>query len=162
MGARGAAINTAAWIHLQEQNISVFTFSRGNDTSLSLPTFYGLFFADGRPKPVAQAFALWWKMSAYPRRRQTTLSAGSRLHVLCGGYAAGELALLIANPSSAAVSWRVENSAPGTDVTTLQEINPADGSVRRSTLSILAAEIPGYSVQPVEVKASGPPASRAF
>jgi|GEM_PF-960940 len=162
MGARGAAINTAAWIHLQEQNVAVSTFYRGNDTSLSLPTFYGLFFADGRPKPVAEAFALWSKMSTYSRRRQTTLIGTSELRVLCGSNAAGELALLIANPSSAAVSWRVEDTATGAGVISLQEINPSDGSLRRSTLSALAAEIPGYSVQLVEVKASAPPVLRVF
>jgi len=81
---------------------------------------------------------------------------------LCGNNAAGDMALLIANPSSAAASWRVEDSAAGAGVISLQEINPADSSVRRSTLSTLAAEIPGYSVQLVEMKASATPALRVF
>ncbi|MCX8069461.1 MAG: hypothetical protein N2738_03045, partial [Thermodesulfovibrionales bacterium] len=57
--AKGAAINTGAWIVMQGQGIKVATFYRGNDTSLNLPTFYGMFFADGRPKKTALAFKLW-------------------------------------------------------------------------------------------------------
>jgi len=56
---------TAAWIGLQEQGVDVSLFYRGTDPSLDLPTFYGLFFADGRPKRIAMA---------------VTSSPGARVH----------------------------------------------------------------------------------
>ncbi len=161
VGARGAAINTAAWIRLQEQNVAAAAFYRGNDTSLSLPTFYGLFYADGRPKPLALAFALWSKMSAYSRRLRVA-AGGGELAVLCGRNQAGDVALLIANPAATAVSWRVEGLSPGAGPIFLHEMMPADGSLRRSTLLSLAAEIPGPSVQLVEITSLAASPLRVF
>ncbi len=162
IGARGAALNTAAWIQLQDHKVAVSAFYRGNDTSPALPTFYGLFFADGRPKPAAEAFALWAKMSAYSRRVEASLTGAGQLHVLGGRKAAGELALLLANPASVATPWRVEGSSGPVGVITLHEISPDSNSVRRANLSSLAAEIPGHSVQLIEVKNLAASAVRAF
>lgn len=96
-GGRGATVLTAAWIGLQDSNVEVSTFYRGTDTSSNLETFYGMFYADGRPKHIALAFSLWSKIVAYPRRMATSVSADATLRLLAGQDAAGKVALLIAN-----------------------------------------------------------------
>lgn len=158
-GARGAAINTAAWIHLQELGIAFSAFYRGNDTSPDLPTFFGLFFAGGRPKPVAHAFRLWSEMTAYAQRLQTKTSGGD-LRVLGGRNPAGEIALLMANTAPGAVSFRVEGLPAGPGTLTVEEINPADPLPRHRSWNLPAGTIPGHSVQLVQWKraASSPQA----
>jgi len=100
-GARGAAILSACWIELQNQNdLEVSTFYRGTDTDIKAPTFYGLFYADGRPKSIASAFSLWSKMSGYAKRLDLETPQSSPLYVLAGRNGAGQTALLIANPGS--------------------------------------------------------------
>lgn len=68
--ARGAALMTGAWIGLQDGEVDLSTFFRGQDTSPSLPTFYGMFFANGSYKKVAYAFKSWSWLRRYPVRIQ--------------------------------------------------------------------------------------------
>jgi hypothetical protein len=66
-GGKGAAILTAAWISLQCNGVDESTFYRGPDPDTRVPTFYGLFYADGSPKRSALAFSLWSKMASENR-----------------------------------------------------------------------------------------------
>lgn len=68
MGSLGASRLTAAWIALQDAPLDRAFFYRGNDTSPDLPTFYGLYFAGGQPKPIGRAFALWGELTRCPKR----------------------------------------------------------------------------------------------
>jgi len=98
-GSKGAAILSAAWIELQQQNdLEVSTFYRGGDTDIRAPTFYGLFYADGRPKSIASAFSLWSKMTGYSNRLAVNIPQNTALWALAGINDAGQTALLIANP----------------------------------------------------------------
>ncbi|HFD39454.1 MAG TPA: hypothetical protein ENJ31_06350, partial [Anaerolineae bacterium] len=65
---KGASLLSAAWIVLQEEGVDVSTIFRGTDTSIDVPAFYGIFYADGRPKHPALAFSLWARMAAHPQR----------------------------------------------------------------------------------------------
>lgn len=150
-GARGVAINTAAWIHLQELGVAFSAFYRGNDTSPALPTFFGLFLADGRPKPVANTFRLWSKMTSYPQRLHTKMSR-SDLRVLGGSNRSGEVALLIANTAPEPVSLRIEGLPVGSGALTVEEINPTDPLPQQRIWNVPDGAIPGYSVQLVEWK----------
>jgi xylan 1,4-beta-xylosidase len=68
LSSLGASRLTGAWIAMQEAGLDMAFFYRGNDTSPDLPTFYGMFFADGREKPVARAFQLWSEMTKCDRK----------------------------------------------------------------------------------------------
>jgi hypothetical protein len=80
-------------------------FYRGADPAPDVPTFYGLFYADGRPKKMALAFSLWALLAAHPVRREVTGQAASPLSVLAGSDDRGEIAVLIANASQDDASW---------------------------------------------------------
>lgn len=114
----GAAINTAGWIALQENGVTEATFYRGNDPNLDLPQFYGLFYADGRPKKVALAFRLWSEtVAACTDRLAVTVVDGSApaLRLLAGRAVSGApLVFLAANPGDAAVAWAAEMPWGGT------------------------------------------------
>ena len=97
-GGKGAAILTAAWMALQQHEIEVATLYRGTDPSLDLPTFYGIFYADGSPKRIALAFSLWAKLAQHPLRLDVAASAETPLRVICGKNEAGGKALLMVNP----------------------------------------------------------------
>lgn len=78
-------------------------FYCGNDNAPDLPTFYGVFFADGRPKKIALAFCLWSEFSHYPQRRAVAFAPEIRgLWALAGQNAQGNVAILIANSTETA------------------------------------------------------------
>jgi hypothetical protein len=104
-GAMGASLMTAAWISMQDGGVEESCFYRGADPALDVPTFYGLFYADGRPKKMALAFSLWARLAAHPVRREVTGQVGSPLSVLAGSDDRGEIAVLIANASEEDASW---------------------------------------------------------
>ena len=99
-GGRGAAILTAAWIAMQENDVAVSTFYRGPDPAMDAPTVYGMFYANGQPKRVALAFSLWARLVAHPHRVTVASTPGAALWMLAGRDDVGEIALLIANPTS--------------------------------------------------------------
>lgn len=155
-GAKGAALMSAAWIGLQQQGVAAAAFYRGNDPSLNAPTWYGIFYADGRPKPVGLAFGLWSQMAAHPLRYDLAVgnAASASLVVLASHNASSEIALLIVNPTSAALSWQLVLPAPsGASLTaTLQQISGAAQSIETSTLSGLSSEIGSFTTQLVLLK----------
>ncbi|MBP7867129.1 MAG: hypothetical protein KA419_14425 [Acidobacteria bacterium] len=114
----GAAINTAGWIALQENGVTEATFYRGNDPNIALPQFYGLFYADGRPKKIALAFRLWSEtVAACTDRLAVSVVDGSApaFRLLAGRAATGApLVFLAANPGDAAVDWAAEPPWGGT------------------------------------------------
>ncbi len=73
----GAALMTGAWIGLQDADVDVSLFYRGQDSSMDLPTFYGLMYADGTYKKMGYAFKTWSWVSQYPQRIQLEEDADS-------------------------------------------------------------------------------------
>ncbi len=106
-GGRGAAILTAAWIAMQDHGVAVATLYRGPDPDMNAPTFYGIFYANGAPKRIALAFSLWAQLAAHPQRLQASSAPEKGLWLLAGQNDAGEIALLIANPTQASIRYVV-------------------------------------------------------
>jgi hypothetical protein len=104
LGGRGAAILTAAWIAMQQYGVTESMVYRGPDPDINASTFYGMFYADGRPKRAALSFSLWAELTRHPQAIAVTLSAQSGLWVLAGQDSNGEIALLLANPTDQPVT----------------------------------------------------------
>ncbi|NOY98871.1 MAG: alpha/beta hydrolase fold domain-containing protein [Chloroflexi bacterium] len=154
--AQGAAILSAAWIGLQEQGVDVSTFYRGPDPDINAPHFYGMFYADGRPKPIALAFSLWAELTRYPQRAALTASADSGLWTLAAQNGNGETAILIANPDEQGLTYRIvlpDGSAAR--AATVKMVSEASEGMQEFQAGDVI-EIPGYSTQLV-ILANVPP-----
>jgi xylan 1,4-beta-xylosidase len=158
-GALGATLLTAAWIKLQspEAAVDVALFYRGNDTSISLPTFFGLYKADGEPKKIARAFALWSALCTYPALVQSAaLAAGggaSPLWALAGRKDANQ-ALLVANPGTAATTYSLgfsDGSYPHNYAMTLREMSELDEGVTSNPTDGILITIAPNTVQLIEI-----------
>lgn len=155
-GAKGAAIMTAAWIGLQQQGVDASTFYRGTDPSVALPTFYGLFYANGRPKPVALAFSLWSQMAAHSQQLDVAISPSNPgLWTLAGQNAEGEIALLIANATAASTSMSLafSDSRNGPDYNlTVRTVSDASDEIETSAPESNVIAIGAYTVQLVIIR----------
>jgi len=148
-GAKGAAILSACWIELQQQNdLEVSTFYRGPDPDIKAPTFYGLFYADGRPKSIASAFSLWSRMAGYAQRLDTQMPQSSPLYVMAGRNGAGQTALLIANPGSETITPLI-NFSDGRQIKqlSLYRVSGSDQRVQTVSPADAVMEIGAESVQ---------------
>ena len=97
----------------------VSTFYRGNDTSIELLTFHGIFQADGTPKKTALAFDLWSDVAAHPDQRELAITNGTSgdLWAVVGEAPAGNIAVLVSNLDEAATHYEVSfDSATGLDI----------------------------------------------
>jgi hypothetical protein len=109
LGDKAAPYATAIWIALQRAGVDAAFLYRGTDTSIRLPSFFGLFKADGREKPAAKAFKLWSAMTGCASRLSVRTglsliddeprpSGGlSPLWVLAGREPGGACLVLLAN-----------------------------------------------------------------
>lgn len=111
-GMLGASILTAAWIRLQEERVDVSMFYRGNDTSMKLVTFYGMLYANGERKRIADAFSLWSRLVEYSHRLDLEIDGvtgtAASLVALAGRRADGSRAILLANPGPASIRVRLD------------------------------------------------------
>lgn len=144
-GSKGAAILTAAWIAMQKSGIDVSTFYRGPDPDINVKTFYGMFFADGRPKKIALAFSLWAKIADHSVRRAISTKPESDLWFLAGQNESGEIALLVTNPTSRAVRYTI--SGVGNRQFTLLQVNDSFEQVQSMKIEGQTIEIGGESIQ---------------
>ena len=104
--AQGAAINTTAWINLQQQGVTQSYFYRANNPSLIDPEKYGLFTTDGIPTKTGLAFSLWSEFATYSDRIDPLASATvSGLKALAAQRADGQIAVLVANSGTASKKW---------------------------------------------------------
>ena len=149
VGGKGAAILTAAWIAMQENGVAEAAFYRGPDPAMDAPTFYGMFFANGQPKPVALAFSLWARLAAHPQRLAVSSAPHGMLRLLAGQNQAGEIALLIANPTDMPVKYTIS----GVDARRLAlfQVSDASEQVQSLTLTGNVMGIGGNSVQMVAI-----------
>lgn len=152
LGGRGSAVLTAAWITLQEQGIAQAFFYRGTDSNAADPTWYGLFYADGRPKRIALAFSLWAELVDHPDKLQliTTPDNSSEkgLWLLAGQNERGEVALLLANPNDKATNWQlalVDEKKAG--ALTVKQISDASEEIQIFRSAEPVVEIGPHTVQ---------------
>jgi xylan 1,4-beta-xylosidase len=147
-GSKGAAILTAAWIGLQKNGIDVSTFYRGPDPDIKAPTFYGMFYADGKPKHIALAFSLWSKMTQYPGELAINNSTNALPWVLAGQDTSGKMAILIANTEDKSMTAGIE-FADGSEAgkMSLYRVSDSSNSVEEGNLDNPVLEIKSNTVQ---------------
>lgn len=149
VGGKGAAILTAAWIAMQENGVAEAAFYRGPDPAMDAPTFYGMFFANGQPKRVALAFSLWAKMAAHPQRLAVSSTPAGALRLLAGQDRAGEIALLIANPTDMPVRYTI--SGAGVHRLALSQVSDTSEQVQLLTVTGNVIEVGSNTVQMVVI-----------
>ncbi len=100
-GSPGSAILTASWISLQNSGVDQAFLYRGNDPSITFPEFYGIFYADGRPKKAALAFSLWSAVSGYQNRLSLQMNENKEgVFALAGREDDGNIGVLISNTNN--------------------------------------------------------------
>lgn len=156
---KGAALASAFWIELQNNRTDVSTFFRGNDTSMNLVTFYGLYQADGAPKKVADAFSLWSRLCQYPVKLKITGSSASgspQLYLLGGQKNDKEPAVLIVNPSDEETTYSLQYAGTGTfdmdkAVIRINQVNDDHSGIYRYDGAKEINRIAGRTVQLVQL-----------
>lgn len=102
---KGAALLTGGWIALQQRDdIEQTLLYRGTDPDVNVPSFYGIYTADGKPKKIALAFDLWHDMTAYTQRL-TTGGSLAGMYVLAAENSGSARAILVANTNDSAKTW---------------------------------------------------------
>lgn len=151
LGGKGAAILTAGWIGLQEQGVASASFYRGPDPDINAPTFYGLFYADGRPKRNALAFSLWAKTARHPDRLEVhseTAASSAPLSALAGRAPDGEVALLVANPTSQPSTYKVSMAdGRAASCLTVEEVSDASEAISLRAVVGDTVSIAAYATQ---------------
>ena len=148
-GGKGAAILTAAWIAMQDNGVAVSTFYRGSDPDMDAVEFYGIFYANGKPKRIALAFSLWAQLVAHPQRLTVSAVPDTALWMLAGQNDAGETALLIANPTTVPVRYMV--AGVESRRCTLLQVSDASEQVQALDVAGCVIEIGGETVQLVTI-----------
>jgi hypothetical protein len=154
--APGAAVNAAAWMAMQTENVELATFYRGPDPNIRSPYFYGLFYADGQPKAVALAAKLHNQLAGYSNRLTVALD-DSRIWALAG-RTGNDFALLVSNPSTNSISWDLSLSDGRTPLnSTLVDIVPTSTNslvrtvvyyaLRTNSLPSGSIALPAWGVQ---------------
>lgn len=156
--ARGAAVNTATWIHLQEQGVNQAFFYHSSDVAPIDGKLYGLFAIDGSPKRVALAFSLWNEALGYGSRLPVTLSgaSASSLKAMALQRSDGALAVLVANTGSTSVRWTAalpDARSLSQYPLTLKNLDDSDPMLKVSTPSSTEFDLAGGTVQMLQVHA---------
>ncbi|MCM8757098.1 MAG: hypothetical protein NC823_01285, partial [Candidatus Omnitrophica bacterium] len=145
-GSAGAAILTAAWIALQAENVSQAFVYRGIDMSMHQPNFYGLFQPDGTPKKPALAFSLWSRLAGCEKLLVKTGEQSGGLWFLAGRNSAGQILVLVANPTQEGHWWRVSfQNHPEKKRVTIEEINQSAREVIKREINLDRIFLPAYS-----------------
>ncbi|HOK76724.1 MAG TPA: hypothetical protein PLW35_03280 [Verrucomicrobiota bacterium] len=126
----GAAINTAAWMAMQQENIALATVYRGPDPSIDAPFFYGIFYADGQPKATALAAKLCNALARCSNRLDV-VSNDTNLWVMAG-RTGNSVTMLLSNPTTNTITWTLALSDGREQKNrTLIEIVPASTNAHR-------------------------------
>lgn len=100
-GSRGSAILTAAWISLQNSGVDAAYLYRGNDPSIAFPEFYGIFYANGKPKKTALAFSLWSDLVNYHTKIHLDIpDSYGFMYGLTGQDDNGNIGILVSNTNN--------------------------------------------------------------
>jgi len=144
-GSKGASILTSAWIAMQESGITVSTFYRGPDPDIKAPEFYGMFYADGKPKKIAFAFSLWAKMTTYQKQLEVISDPKKELWILGGINNENNIALLISNPTNKKIQYTIKDIKERK--IQLNQVNDKSQEIQNIILDEPTTVIDGYSVQ---------------
>ncbi len=161
LGKRAAAVSTACWIALQRAGVDASFFYRGNDTDLRQPDFFGMLFADGRPKPQGKAFRLWSRFCRAAGRLAADTGVGlidseptadgelSPLWLLAGREPDGKTMLLLANIGEQEFDCRIRAPEPPASLAVTEIRNPG-AEIVTSSRAGKEFKIPPLSVMLVE------------
>ena len=149
VNAKGAAINTAKWIAMQNSGVDMAFFFRGNDTSMNLTTFYGMFKADGTPKKIGLAFGFFNYMANYPQRLSIANSiSDSNLHIIAGeNSVTGRKALIVSNISGDSFYYMTNLD---TNILRILQVSDQQDSTQNIYLSNGVITMPPYGVHYLE------------
>jgi hypothetical protein len=157
--SQGAAINTSAWINLQQQGVTQSYFYRANNPSFNDPEKYGLFTSDGIPTKTGLAFSLWSEFAAYSDRIDPQASSTvDGLKVLAAQRSDGQIAVLAANTGSSNRKWTVsfaDSRQVSSYPLSLKTIDDSHGLVTVSAPSSAEIDIAANSVQLLTLHVSG-------
>lgn len=147
-GARGAAILTGAWIAMHREGVRLAFPYRGPDPSITEPRFYGIFFADGRPKRSADALRFWKRLEGM---RELPIENGSAapLHVLGAQDAMGRRYLLAANATDLPHQLQItfdDGSHLGSRTWHGQWVTDASDTVVQESATRTTWELPPFTV----------------
>lgn len=162
--AKGATLLCAAWINLQEQGVSQSLFYRGTDPSMDAPSWYGLFYADGSAKKIAQVFALWSEMAAAGHRPVLTGSGSpGSLKALAAQAGNGAILMLVANPGTQSKRWTLTfaNSRRWSEFTpTLKTVSDNSSAVQTTTPASAEIDIAPGTTQLLRLEPNGSSTAR--
>jgi hypothetical protein len=144
-GGKGAAITTSGWIAMQKAGVEAATFYRGNDPSMDEVAFYGMFYANGKPKRIALAFSLWSEIVKYPQSRTVNNSQNNKLWVLAGQNQEGKVAVLVSNPTETPIRYAIKGIQGSKYV--IKQVNDSSEKVNVIVHSGSEIEIGAYTVQ---------------
>jgi hypothetical protein len=140
---KGAAILSGAWIALQQRDdVEQTLFYRGPDPSMNAPFFYGIYYANGQPKKVAQAWALWKEISSGYTKRLNITGTQADLHLLAAENDSGTRALLMSNTGTTPKTWQVALPSG----TTLADYSVSVKTVSDSSTTIANSTLVGETV----------------
>ncbi len=161
-GPTGAALLTASWINLQQSDVAVSCFYRGPDPNIEVPSFYGMWYADGTPKKIGEAFALWSEFCNSGSFQSLELSgdAADQLYALAGRDSNSDYLLLLANTTDSALTYSLDfkdiisgDLSPVQDSyqCTLREVSTEENGRTVHDLPLSTVSIPAHGVQLVKV-----------
>ncbi|MCC7478789.1 hypothetical protein IT575_10070 [bacterium] len=161
-GPTGAALLSASWIELQQSDVAVSCFYRGPDPNIEVPSFYGMWYADGTPKKIGEAFALWREFCHSGSFQSLELSGegAEQLYALVGRDSESDYLLLLANTSDNAVTYSLDfqdiisgELSPVQELyrCTLREVSADDDGRAIHDLPLSTVSIPAHAVQLLKV-----------
>ena len=121
VGTKGSALATGAWIAMQQSGVDQTFFYRGPDPAPYPSAFFGMFYADGRPKPAGFAALLWKRMADHASRLSLTGPGTGPIWAVAGQSPAGTTAVLLANATDQAQPWTL--ACPAGTVTPIQTMH---------------------------------------
>jgi xylan 1,4-beta-xylosidase len=143
VGRKAAPYVTACWIALQEAGTDASYLFRGTDTNIDNPGFYGIFYADGRKKPAANAFHLWSRMARFSERLETRTGVGlldaapsvngplKPVWILAGKDKDGNIGMLLANIGQQQIAYNLTLPKPAKRIEVIEFDNPQGELITR-------------------------------
>lgn len=150
VGAKGSALATGAWIAMQQSGVDQSFFYRGPDPAPYPSAFFGMFYADGRPKPAGFAALLWKRMADHPSRILLAGPATGPIWAIAGQSPAGATALLLANATDQAQPWTLACPAGTTKPTQTIRVRGAADAVEPGSQPDCSGTLDAWEVRYLE------------
>ena len=154
LGDKTAPYLTAIWISQQQAGLNKSFIYRGNDTSTKLPTFFGIFYAEGKEKPSAKAFKLWSEITKYQNKILIDVSNYelNNLWILSGKKTSGEIGILLSNTGNEEIEYKISLPVSNEIISgKISEIYNSETSIKNFDKKELVFTLKPLSVQLIEL-----------